>query len=112
MRFVPPNYRATSKLHGIITQNTILFIKPYDGLGKYILWPHITNRWSQECGIEFGDKGKGKSIPVTGRGSPWDCETSRLPHFLENMLTAVRSALRAGRPLPPGRILVLISVRG
>jgi hypothetical protein len=25
---------------------------------------------------------------------------------------AVRSALRAGRPLPPGRILVLISVRG
>jgi hypothetical protein len=25
---------------------------------------------------------------------------------------AVRSALRAGRPLPPGRFLVLISVRG
>jgi hypothetical protein len=25
---------------------------------------------------------------------------------------AVRSVLRAGRPLPPGRLLVLISVRG
>jgi hypothetical protein len=30
---------------------------------------------------DFHDK-KGKIIPVTGRGGPWDCETSRLPHFL------------------------------
>jgi hypothetical protein len=27
-------------------------------------------------------KGKGKAIPVTGRGGPQGCETSRLPHFL------------------------------
>jgi hypothetical protein len=27
---------------------------------------------------------KGKTIPVTGRGGPWGCETSRLPHFLDN----------------------------
>jgi hypothetical protein len=26
--------------------------------------------------------GKGKAIPVTGRGGPKDCETSRLSHFL------------------------------
>jgi hypothetical protein len=32
-------------------------------------------------------KGKGKSIPVTGRGGPQGCETSRLPHFLDNRLT-------------------------
>jgi hypothetical protein len=32
-------------------------------------------------------KVKGKAIPVTGRGGPWDCEKSRLPHFLENRLT-------------------------
>jgi hypothetical protein len=30
---------------------------------------------------------KGKAIPVTGRGGPHDCETSRLPHFLDNRLT-------------------------
>jgi hypothetical protein len=26
-------------------------------------------------------------IPVTGRGGPYGCETSRLPHFLNNRLT-------------------------
>jgi hypothetical protein len=30
---------------------------------------------------------KGKVLPVTRRGGPWGCETSRLPHFLENRLT-------------------------
>jgi hypothetical protein len=30
---------------------------------------------------------KGKAIPITGRGGPWVCETSRLPHFLDNQLT-------------------------
>jgi hypothetical protein len=30
---------------------------------------------------------KGKAIPVTGREGPSGCETSRLPHFLDNRLT-------------------------
>jgi hypothetical protein len=30
---------------------------------------------------------KGKAIPVRGREGPWDCETSRLPHFLDNQLS-------------------------
>jgi hypothetical protein len=30
---------------------------------------------------------KGKAIPVTGRRVPYSCETSRLPHFLDNRLT-------------------------
>jgi hypothetical protein len=30
---------------------------------------------------------KGKAIPVTDRAGPWICETSRLPHFLDNLLT-------------------------
>jgi hypothetical protein len=30
---------------------------------------------------------KAKAIPVTGREGPWGCETSRLPHFLDNRLT-------------------------
>jgi hypothetical protein len=29
---------------------------------------------------------KGKPIPVTGRGGPQGCETSRLPHFIGNRL--------------------------
>jgi hypothetical protein len=32
-------------------------------------------------------KKKGKAIPVTGHEGPWGCETSRLPHFLDNRLT-------------------------
>jgi hypothetical protein len=28
-----------------------------------------------------------KAILVTGRGGPWGCETSRIPHSLDNLLT-------------------------
>jgi hypothetical protein len=55
---------------------------------------------------------EGRAIHVTGRGGPYDCETSRLPHFLDNRLTDRGEASRAARPSPPGRFLVLISVRG
>jgi hypothetical protein len=34
-----------------------------------------------------GVKQQNKAIPLTGRGDPLGCETSRLPHFLENRLT-------------------------
>jgi hypothetical protein len=64
-------------------------------------------------------KGKGKAIPVTGRGGPQGCETSRLPHFLltiDPQMAGWFSALCAGRPFnpppPPGRFLLLISFRG
>jgi hypothetical protein len=30
---------------------------------------------------------KGKAIPVTGHRGPQGCETSRLPHFLDDLLT-------------------------
>jgi hypothetical protein len=32
-------------------------------------------------------EGEGKAIPVIGCGRPWGCETSILPHFLDNRLT-------------------------
>jgi hypothetical protein len=32
-------------------------------------------------------QGKGKAIPLTSRGWPKGCETSRLPHFLDSRLT-------------------------
>jgi hypothetical protein len=64
--------------------------------------------------VEAKKKKKGKANRVTGRGGTHGCETSRLPHFVDSPLTdgGELSALRAGRPLPPGRFLVLISVRG
>jgi hypothetical protein len=61
---------------------------------------------------------KGNALHVTGRGSSHNCDTSRFPHFLYNRLTdgidIVRHTLRAPLtpPPPPGRFLVLISVRG
>jgi hypothetical protein len=30
---------------------------------------------------------KSKAVPVRGREGPYGCETSRLPHFLDNRLT-------------------------
>jgi hypothetical protein len=54
------------------------------------------------------------TIPVTGFGGLSGCEVSRIPHCLDNRLitSAKMTALRAGRALPPGYLLVLISVRG
>jgi hypothetical protein len=47
----------------------------------------------------------GKAIPVTGRGGPEGCETSRLPHFLDIRLThggeAVSLTRRAAALYPP-----------
>jgi hypothetical protein len=40
--------------------------------------PHLRNILTQR---------KGKAVPVTGRGGPQGCETSRLPHFLDKQLT-------------------------
>jgi hypothetical protein len=57
---------------------------------------------------------KGKAIPVTGREGPYGCETSRLPHFLDNRLTDGGKVVSLTRPppfTPQGRFLILISVR-
>jgi hypothetical protein len=37
--------------------------------------------------LNYKNVKKGKSIPVTGYRVPQGCETSRLPHFLDNWLT-------------------------
>jgi hypothetical protein len=53
-------------------------------------------------------------IPARFRGDPYICETSRLPHFIDKRLTdggEVASLMRR-LPLPPGRFLLPISVRG
>jgi hypothetical protein len=49
---------------------------------------------------------KGKAIPVTGREGPEDCETSRLPHFLDNRFTDRGEVVSLKRrpPFTPGKI--------
>jgi hypothetical protein len=59
---------------------------------------------------------KGKDIPVTGRGGPYGCEMSRLPHYLDKWLTdgskIVSPTSRLSFTPRFLRFLVLISVRG
>jgi hypothetical protein len=43
---------------------------------------------------------KGKAIPVTGLGGPFSCETSRLPHFLDNRLIDDREGVSLMHPPP------------
>jgi hypothetical protein len=67
--------------------------------------------------IAYINKKKRGNIPVTCGGGPMGCDTLRLSHFLDNRLTdnggeGVSLKRRpAGRRLPTGRFLVLISVR-
>jgi hypothetical protein len=51
-------------------------------------------------------KHKYKVIPVRGRGGPYACETSRLPHFLDNRLTDGGEVVRLTRrpPFTPRKI--------
>jgi hypothetical protein len=70
------------------------------------LWKPVTANFTR----------KGKAIPVTGRGGPQGCETSRLPHFLDNRLTDGGEIVSLTRrplftPPPPQRFLTLIFVR-
>jgi hypothetical protein len=46
---------------------------------------------------------RGKAIPVTGREGPYGCETSRLPHFLDNRRKDGGDfvSLRRQQPLTP-----------
>jgi hypothetical protein len=71
-----------------------------------------SNFLKQRC---FLTKKGEKTSPVTCRGGSYICETSWLPHFLENQLTdggkGVRLTRRPDARYPPGRFLILISVK-
>jgi hypothetical protein len=58
---------------------------------------------------------KGKAISLTDGEGPCYCETSRLPHFLDSWHTdgcKVVTLTHLSPFTPPGKFLVLISVRG
>jgi hypothetical protein len=38
--------------------------------------------WLTDCQLQCNADADAKAIPVTGRGGPYDCKTSRLPHYL------------------------------
>jgi hypothetical protein len=47
----------------------------------------VLNKESDAVHYEIIKCKKDIAIPVTGRGSPYGCERSMLPHFLDNRLT-------------------------
>jgi hypothetical protein len=54
----------------------------------------------------YTEKGKKfKAIPVTSCGGLQDCETSRLPHVLDNGLTDGVEVVTLRRSLPPRRFI-------
>jgi hypothetical protein len=71
------------------------------------LLPH-TPSWlgAGPCGDVRRKGKKGKAIPVTGRGGPQGCETSWLPHFLDNRRTDGGKVVSLTRrpPLTPRKI--------
>jgi hypothetical protein len=65
--------------------------------GKYSIHD-ISNENGNLLGQFATRNGKGKDIPVTGRGGPWGCERSRLPHYLDKWLTDGGKVVSPTRP--------------
>jgi hypothetical protein len=59
----------------------------WQGFGRKRLWPYYACICLKGLNKTRVSKRNGKAIPVTGRGGPYGCETSRIPHFLDNRLT-------------------------
>jgi hypothetical protein len=56
-------------------------------MSQYTLFQRRSSRFALLSISDASQFHKGKAIPVTGRGGPEGCETSRLPYFVENGLT-------------------------
>jgi hypothetical protein len=67
----------------------------------------ISRHSNDRCNIMNSYKKKSKAIPVTGRGGPYGCETSRLSHFLDTRLTDRGEVVNLMRrqPFTPRKIL-------
>jgi hypothetical protein len=65
-----------------------MFILPVDVIQSELLRASFNN-------YEYG---KGKAIPVTGRGGSQGCETLRLPHFLDSRLAGGGEVSLTRRP--------------
>jgi hypothetical protein len=63
---------------------------------------------TEEKIFKFHHFKKGKAIPVTRREDPYGCETSRLPHFLDNLITNGSEVVSFTRrpPFTPRKIAV------
>jgi hypothetical protein len=87
-----PHSHSTDQRFGQTRQNAS---------GKLGLSCRSRCRWTvgsgqvSKCSVYLDLLLKGKVMLVTGRGGPLGCETSRLPHFLDNLLTD------GGKPYAP-----------
>jgi hypothetical protein len=89
-----------------ISAVSVLFIMLlFSGRSRIFLSMILHSRSLENETIYLGTV-KCKVIPVTGRGGPQSCETSRLPHFLENRLTDVGEivSLTLRPPFTPRKI--------
>jgi hypothetical protein len=67
----------------LTVNTTCIFYCCFNGLHVLIQMRHQTHTHLIQGVLQE----KGKAIPVTGHGVPYGCETSRIPHFLDNRLT-------------------------
>jgi hypothetical protein len=98
---------ATYQTNGVITEKTSVW--PLDcSLTLSLQTPiklHLIGKLVDLCKVK---------LSLYRPWRPLGCERLRLPHFqiFGSQMAARLSVLRAGRPLHPGRFLILISVRG
>jgi hypothetical protein len=103
------------KQHGQTCPKSLNFLKyEFHVRNIFLTDPYFQENTQVQRYKDQGKVRQGKAIPVTGRGGPQGYETSRLPHFLDNWLTDGGKVVSLTRccPLPPGRFLILMSVRG
>jgi hypothetical protein len=95
--------RKILPLPGIESRFRSLFVQPISWLPYRLCYPG-SRIYVEDLFESFSLE----AIPVTGRGGPWGCETSRLPHFLDNRLTGGGEDVNlTRRPLPPRKIVQL-----
>jgi hypothetical protein len=83
-----------SAVGGVPTQKQEISFENFVGAELINLFPGLCNpeiHYPAQNNFTLGlgqmTPKKGKAIPVTGRGGAFGCETSRLPHFLDNRPT-------------------------
>jgi hypothetical protein len=70
------------------------------GLGKGTGFQSVDHICLGQGMDQWGGEGEGISIPVTGRGGPYGCETSKIARFLDSKLTDGGDAVNLMRRPP------------
>jgi hypothetical protein len=93
-------------------QYSLIIIKAIRS-GKIRWAGHVAHMGEKLRRVFFVDKVNAEVSLITGRGRSWDCETSRLPHFVGILLTGGGDVSLSYWPsFTSWRFLVLIPARG